>query len=109
MTLSLSTTTTGSPGDFTIASATTKVRLKAGKQARLTLSAKQVSASVPAGTYHVLVSVTDPDGSKTTVDTGKTLTVQAPQPKAPRSKSEGDDRPGGGTTGRAIHRRVIRP
>jgi hypothetical protein len=76
--LSLSATTTGSAGDTTIASTAAKVRLKAGKQIKLNLSAKKLSDSVPAGTYHVLVSVTDPDGSKTTVDTGKTLVVQAP-------------------------------
>ena len=81
VTLSLSKTSTGSSADFTIAGATAKVRLKAGKQARLKLSARRLNASVPAGTYHVLVSVTDPDGSKTTVDTGKTLTVLAAQSK----------------------------
>lgn len=82
--LILSTTTTGSPGDYTIASAAVNVRLKAGKQARLNLSARQLDAGMPAGTYHVLVSVTDPDGAKTTVDTGKTLVVQAPQARPAR-------------------------
>ena len=51
--------------------------LKAGKELKLNLAAKQISASVPAGTYHVLVSVTDPSGATTTVDTGKTLVVAA--------------------------------
>jgi cyclophilin family peptidyl-prolyl cis-trans isomerase len=82
--LLLSSTTTGSPNDFTIASAVANVRLKAGKQARLNLSARQVDAGVTPGTYHVLVSVTDPDGAKTTVDTGRTLTVLAPQAKPGR-------------------------
>lgn len=78
--LSLSTDTTSSSDDVTIAAATTNVKLtKPGKQARVTLSAKQIPASVPTGTYHVLVSVTDPDGAKTTVDTGRTLTVTAAQ------------------------------
>ncbi|SIN74135.1 Peptidyl-prolyl cis-trans isomerase (rotamase)-cyclophilin family [Singulisphaera sp. GP187] len=81
VTLSLSKTSTGSAGDFTIASASAKVRVMAGKQTKLKLSVKQVNASVPAGTYHLLVSVTDPDGSTTTVDTGKTLTVVAAQSK----------------------------
>jgi hypothetical protein len=39
---------------------------------------------VPAGAYHVLVSVTDPGGAKTTVDTGRTLIVREPQ--APTSR-----------------------
>jgi cyclophilin family peptidyl-prolyl cis-trans isomerase len=84
VTLSLSKTTTGSSDDFTIADATAKVRLPAGKQAKVRLSARQLNASVPSGLYHVLVSVTDPDGSKTTVDTGKTLTVLAAQPETSR-------------------------
>jgi cyclophilin family peptidyl-prolyl cis-trans isomerase len=84
VTLSLSKTTTGSSGDFTIAGAAANVRLAAGKQVRLKLSAKHVDASVPSGIYHVLVSVTDPDGAKTTVDTGKTLMVLAPQSKPSR-------------------------
>jgi cyclophilin family peptidyl-prolyl cis-trans isomerase len=79
--ISLSPTTTGSAGDVTIASAAKQVKLKAGSQARLSLSARQLDANVPPGTYHVLVSVTDPDGSKTTVDTGKTLIVHAPRAK----------------------------
>ena len=63
VTLSLSTTTDASAPGFTIASAAKQVKLKAGKEFKLNLSAKQISASVPAGTYHVLVSVTDPVGS----------------------------------------------
>ena len=81
VTLSLSATASGSPGDIAIASVTTRVNLKAGKQANLTLAARQVKSDVPAGTYHVLVSVTDPNGSKTTIDTGKTLIVQAARSK----------------------------
>ncbi len=79
--LSLSTTSTGSPGDFPVATASVKVKLKAGQQARVSLSANHLSPSVPVGTYHVLVSATDPNGSMTTVDTGRTLTVQAARPK----------------------------
>jgi uncharacterized membrane protein len=74
--LSLSTTST--PG-FTLASAAPKVKLKAGKPFKVKLSAKQISSSVPAGTYHVLVSVTDPNGATTTVDTGKTMVVEPAQ------------------------------
>jgi hypothetical protein len=70
--------TDGSSGEITIASATTNVKLKAGKQARLTLSAKQLNAGVPAGDYQLLVSVTDPDGSSTTIATGKSLVVRVP-------------------------------
>lgn len=75
--LSLSKTTTGSSDDIPIASATAKVRLKPGKQTQIKLSVRRLNAGVAPGTYHVLVSVTDPDGAKTTVDTGKTLTVLA--------------------------------
>ncbi len=82
--LILSTTTSGSPNDLTIASTTANVRLKAGRQAKVNLSARQLDANVPAGTYHVLVSVTDPDGAKTTVDTGRMLTVLPPQAKPAR-------------------------
>lgn len=76
--LSLSTTTTGAPGDFTIASARKAVKLKAGKHLSLKLSAGQISGNIPAGTYHVLVSVTDPSGLKNTTDTGNTLAVEPP-------------------------------
>ena len=82
--LTLSTTSTGSPGDFTVASASAKVKLKAGQQARVSLSANHISPSVPVGTYHVLVSVIDPNGSMTTVDTGKTLNVLAARSKPSR-------------------------
>jgi uncharacterized cupredoxin-like copper-binding protein len=75
--LRLSTTTAASSPGFTIASATKQVKLKAGKGVKLKLSAKQISANVPAGVYHVIVSVTDPSGATTTVDTGKTIAVQA--------------------------------
>lgn len=82
--LILSATTTGSPNGHTIASTSANVRLRGGRPGRINLSARKVDASVPTGTYHVLVSVTDPDGAKTTIDTGKTLVVQAPQAKTPR-------------------------
>jgi hypothetical protein len=75
--LSLSTTAAASSPGFTISSASKQVKLKAGKGVKLKLSAKQIGANVPAGTYHVLVTVTDPTGSSTTVDTGKTMVVQA--------------------------------
>jgi cyclophilin family peptidyl-prolyl cis-trans isomerase len=76
--------TSSAAADVTIASANPNVRLKAGKQARVNLSTPRLDASVPAGTYRVLVSVTDPDGAKTTVDTGKTLVVQPPGTTASR-------------------------
>lgn len=69
--------TDGSRGPVTIASRSTNVRLKAGRQTRVNLGANRLDASVPAGTYQVLVSVTDPDGANSTIATGKTLTVQA--------------------------------
>jgi CARDB len=75
--LSLSTTTAPSSPAITIAGATKQVKLKAGKGIKLKLSAKQISASVPEGIYHVLISVTDPSGATTTVDTGRTILVQA--------------------------------
>lgn len=69
--------TAGSTADVTIATASTNVRLKPGRQARVNLVARRIDPATPAGTYRVLVSVTDPDGARTTVDTGKTLIVQA--------------------------------
>ena len=75
--LILSTTPTGSGSDVTIASAATNVRLRPGRQARVNLTARRIDAAVPAGAYHVLVSVTDPDGARTIVDTGKTLVVRS--------------------------------
>ena len=81
--LSLSTTTTGAANDFTLANATTRFTLKAGKRARLPLAGR-LSAAVPVGTYHLLASVTDPNGAETTIDTGKTLIVQAPQARVAR-------------------------
>ena len=74
--LILSPSASGSSSDVTIASAATNVRLRPGRQARVNLTARKLDATVPAGTYHVLVAVTDPDGARTTVDTGKTLTVR---------------------------------
>jgi hypothetical protein len=41
------------------------------------LVARRLDPGLAAGTYRVLVSVTDPDGARTAVDTGKTLIVQA--------------------------------
>jgi cyclophilin family peptidyl-prolyl cis-trans isomerase len=76
--------TTGTSGDVTIASTAANVRLRAGRQTRVNVAARKLDASVPAGTYHVLVTVTDPDGARTTVDTGKTLNVQPPGTKAAR-------------------------
>ncbi|HWE97242.1 MAG TPA: peptidylprolyl isomerase [Tepidisphaeraceae bacterium] len=76
--LSLSTTTTGAPGDFTIASARKAVKLKAGKHLSLKLAAGQISGNIPTGTYHVLISVTDPSGLKNTVNTGNMLAIVPP-------------------------------
>ncbi|WP_406700128.1 peptidylprolyl isomerase [Singulisphaera sp. Ch08] len=82
VTLRLSKSPTGSTGAITVARTTAQVNLTEGKQSRVKLLARQLNTSVPAGIYHVLVSVTDPDGSTTTVDTGKTMTVLAARPKA---------------------------
>lgn len=69
--------TTGAGGDVSIATTSTNVRIRPGRQARVNLVARRLDPGVAAGTYRVLVSVTDPDGAKTTVDTGKTIVVQA--------------------------------
>lgn len=69
--------TAGAADDVTIATASTNVRLKPGRQARVNLVARRLDPGLAAGTYRVLVSVTDPDGARTAVDTGKTLIVQA--------------------------------
>ncbi|MDG3002248.1 peptidylprolyl isomerase [Paludisphaera mucosa] len=79
--LVLSSTTSGASSDSTIASKAANVRFKAGVPARMNLSAGRLDSALTAGTYRVLVSVTDPNGAKTTIDTGKTLTVQPPQAK----------------------------
>jgi hypothetical protein len=77
VTLSISTASDASSADFVIASAAPKVKLKAGKKFKVKLSAQRVSASIPAGVYHVLVTVRDPNGSTTTIDTGKKLVIRA--------------------------------
>ena len=74
--LSLSPTTIGTPNDVMLLSASVKVKLKPGKQTRVNLGGSHAATAPAAGTYHILVSVTDPDGAKTTLDTGKTLTVR---------------------------------
>lgn len=76
--LALSTSTTGTSSDIPLASITRNLKMKANKSLKLPLNAKAVGANVPAGTYHVLVTVTDATGSTATVDTGSTLTVAAP-------------------------------
>jgi len=81
VTLSLS--KNGTSVDDNLATASTSVNLKDGKQARLNLSINRVGATVPAGPYHLLVSVTDAEGT-TTVDTGETLNVLAPQRRSIR-------------------------
>ncbi len=75
--LTLSTSTTGTPSDFTLATFDKSLVVKANKHAVARLKATQVSADIPAAVYHVLVVVTDPTGT-TTVDTGQTLTIIAP-------------------------------
>ena len=98
LSLSLSTTTTGSPGISPSRAFRRRSTSRLGKQARLTLSTKQLNASVPAGPYHVLVSVTDPNGSKSTVDTGQTLSSGPRNPSPTRNRSDADaSGPGGGT------------
>jgi cyclophilin family peptidyl-prolyl cis-trans isomerase len=69
--------TTGTGREVTIATASPNVRLRPGRQARVNLGARGIDPAVAAGTYRVLVAVTDPDGARTAVDTGKTLIVQA--------------------------------
>ena len=81
VTLSLS--KNGTSVDDNLATASTNVNLKDGKQARLNLSINRVGAAVPAGPYHLLVSVTDAEGT-TTVDTGETVNVLAPQRRSIR-------------------------
>lgn len=86
VTMTLSADRAGSADDITIAAASAKVKLRAGKQGRLKLAANRVKPTVPPGTYHVLITVTDPDGARTTLDTGRTLTVRAPLAKPPRGR-----------------------
>ena len=76
VTLSLSPSTLGTSDDHVIATTRGRFRLNLGQQAKVKLVAPGVKANVPAGTYHVLATVTDPDGGTTVSDTGRTLTVQ---------------------------------
>ncbi|WP_240907350.1 peptidylprolyl isomerase [Paludisphaera rhizosphaerae] len=70
--------TSGVGEDVTIASTTANVRLKAaGKQTRVNLGARRLVKTVPAGTYQVLITVTDPDGAKSVINTGQTMEVQS--------------------------------
>ena len=79
--VSLSLSTNGATPDYQIASTSTSVKLKMGKQSRLTVTANRIGANVPPGVYHLVVSVTDPDGLETTTNTGKTIIVKAATPK----------------------------
>ena len=80
--VSLSLSKTGATADYSIASTKSMIKLKQYQQTKLSLSASKIPSTVPAGTYHLLATVTDPDGDETTVDTGKMLVVQAAPPKA---------------------------
>lgn len=75
--LKLSGMTAGAAGEVTIASVSKKLKVSQGVATRVTVAANGVKAGTPAGTYHVLVSVTDPQGWNTTIDTGQSLTVVA--------------------------------
>ncbi len=77
--ISLSLSRTGAKADYTIASSTLKVNVV--KQAHANLATNRLNAAIPAGNYHLLVSVTDPGGGTTTTDTGEVLTVLAPRAK----------------------------
>ena len=65
----------------TIATKTAKIKLKAGKQASVTVGTSHLAASTPAGTYQLMVTVTDPNGATTTINTGKTVDVLAARSK----------------------------
>ncbi len=69
--------TTGATGDVTIATATPNIRLRPGRPARVNLVSRGIPSGAAAGTYRVLVSVTDPNGARTTIDTGRTMDVRA--------------------------------
>ncbi len=75
--VSLSLSADGTTPQYGIATASSRVKVKIGGQAKVNLTANRIGAAVPAGAYHLLVSVTDPDGAETTIDTGKTMLVRA--------------------------------
>jgi uncharacterized repeat protein (TIGR03803 family) len=65
-------------GVFTLATAG-NVRYKAGKTKRVSLKLpKSIASSVPAGTYHLLIRLTDATGAVSTLDSGQMLNVVAP-------------------------------
>ncbi len=64
---------------FTLASESRKVNLKAGQSLTIKLKvAKNISAAVSPGTYHVLMTSTDTARNELTIDSGQTITVVAP-------------------------------
>ena len=82
VTLSLS--ADGSKPSYTLAATSTNLNIKAGKSSRINLATGHIGAAVPAGPYHLLVTVADADGPSTTIDTGKTVIVAAPQARSAR-------------------------
>ena len=64
---------------LTLASVGGKLNLKAGKAKTFALKLpKSIAATVPAGTYHVLIESTDTAGVVTTFDSGQSVNVVAP-------------------------------
>ena len=77
VTLSLVGSPNGATAQYDIAGTTKLVKAKAGKVASLTVATKSLSGSVPAGTYQLIVQVTDATNATTTIATGKTLVVRS--------------------------------
>jgi hypothetical protein len=55
-----------------------RVGLGANRTLSDTLTAKKLPATLPAGTYYLLVEITDPDGNSNLVNTSQTIAVTAP-------------------------------
>lgn len=75
-----STDDTADANDFSLGSTTANLKLKAGQTKAFALKTpSSIPSSVAAGTYKVLIKVTDASGAVTTVDTGNTVTIVAPK------------------------------
>jgi hypothetical protein len=64
---------------LTLGSASGRLKLRAGQSRNFNLRLpRTIPSSVKAGTYHVLIQVTDTNGALSTIDSGQTLNIVAP-------------------------------
>jgi hypothetical protein len=64
---------------LTLGTVNGKLKLKPGKGKKFTLKTpKTIPSTVPAGTYHALIQVTDVNGAVSTIDSGQVFTIVDP-------------------------------